>query len=92
MFGLRQQVRRHVHGVSRGIGHDHDLGRAGGQVYAALAEHLELGRGDVRVAGADDPVDWRHAGLRQAIGQRTDRLGAAGDDEYIHSDEAGGAE
>ena len=42
--------------------------------------------------GADDAVDRRDARLRQAVGHRPDRLGAAGDDEHVHADEPGRSE
>jgi hypothetical protein len=79
-------------GIRGGVGHDHHFRRSGGQVDAALAEDLELGRGHPGVAGPDDPIDRLDAGLGQPVGQRADRLRAAGDDELVHSDEAGGAE
>ena len=42
--------------------------------------------------GPDDAVDRLDAGLGQAVGQRADGLGAAGDDEHVHADEPGRAE
>ena len=78
-------------GSARRVGEDHDLGRTGGQVDADLAEDLELGGGHPGVARPDDPVDRRDAGVGQPVGERPDRLGAAGDDELVDPDEAGGA-
>ena len=42
--------------------------------------------------GPDDPVDGREAGLRQAVREGADRLGAAGDDERVDLEQAGRAE
>ena len=64
----------------------------GRQVDADLAADLDLGRGDPGVARADDAVDGFDAGLGQAVGEGTDRLRAAGDDEGIDLEQAGRAE
>ena len=42
--------------------------------------------------GPDDPVDGRRGRLGQAVGEGADRLGAAGDDERLDLEQAGGAE
>ena len=63
-----------------------------GQVDADLAADLDLGRGHPRVARTDDPIDGFDAGVRQPVGEGTDRLRPAGDDEGIDLEEAGGAE
>ena len=74
------------------VGHDHHFGRSGGQVDAALAEDLELGRGHPRVAGTHDAVDRLHAGLGQPIRHGADRLRTAGHDERVHAHEPRRAE
>ena len=79
-------------GSAGGVGEDHALGGAGGQVDADLAADLDLGGGDPGVARPDDPVDGLDAGVRQAEGEGRDRLGATGDDEGIDFEQAGGAE
>ena len=62
---------------------DHqDLGRAGDHVDAHDPEHPALGRGDVRVAGADDLVHRRNG--RGAERERGDRLGAADREHPVH--------
>ena len=76
--------------VGRWRGEDHPLRRPGRQVDADLAHDLDLGRRHPGVARADDPVDRLDPGLGQAVGQRADRLGAAGDDERVDLEQAGG--
>ena len=92
MLGLGDQVGGDAAGSAVGVGEDHPLGRAGGQVDADLAADLELGGGHPGVAGADDPVDRVEAGVRQPVREGADRLGAAGDDERLDPEQAGGAE
>ena len=89
MLGLRDEVGGDATRVGRRGGEDEALGGPGRQVDADLAADLDLGRGDPGVAGADDPVDGLEAGLGQAVRQRPDRLGAAGDDEGIDFEQAG---
>ena len=75
MLGLAEQVDRDDERVGVLVGDDQDLGRAGEQVDADLAEQLPLGLGDVRVAGAGEQVD-----LADGLGaerHRRDGLGAA---------------
>ena len=70
-------------------GEDEALRRAGRQVDADLAADLDLGRRDPGVARADDPVDRLDAGIRQAVGEGADGLGAAGHDERVDAEQAG---
>ena len=57
VLGLRQQVGRDPPGVVVPVGDHEDLGGAGDEVDADLAEHAALGGGDIRVAGPGDLVD-----------------------------------
>ena len=57
MLGLRQQVGRDPPGVVVPVGDHEDLGGAGDEVDADLAEHAALGGGDIGVAGPGDLVD-----------------------------------
>ena len=53
---------------------------------------LDLGRGDPRIAGADDPVHRRQTGLRKPVCESADGLCPAGDDEAVDVEQAGGGE
>ena len=53
---------------------------------------LDLRGRDPGVAGSDDPVDRGEPGVGQAVRERADRLGAAGDDERVDLEQAGRAE
>ena len=92
VLGLGQQVQGHAASLGRRRGEDEALGRTRRQVDADLAAHLDLRGGHPCVAGSDDPVDRRQAGIRQAVGEGADRLGATGDDEGIDLEQAGDAE
>ena len=92
MFGLGDEVGRDPGGVGRRRGEDHALRRAGREVDPDLAADLDLGRGDPGVAGPDDTVHWGDARVGEAVGEGTDRLCAAGDDERVDLEQAGGAE
>ncbi len=92
VLGLGDEVGGDTAGVGRRRGEDHALRRAGRQVDADLAADLDLGRGHPGVARTDDPIDGFDAGVRESVREGTDRLRAAGDDEGIDLEEAGGAE
>ena len=92
VLGLGDEVGRDDVGSRRRVGQDEAFGRAGGQVDADLAADLDLGGGHPGVARPDDPVDGLDAGVRQAEGERADRLRAAGHDEGVDAEQAGGAE
>ena len=68
-------------GVGAVVGDDRDLGRAGEQVDADLAEELALGLGDVGVARADDDVGLGQA--LDAVGHRGQRLDAAEREDVV---------
>ena len=89
MLRLREQVGGHVHGVGGPVCDDHHFGRSGRQVDAALAEDLELGGRDPGVARTDDAVDRGDTRVGQSVGHRPDGLGAARDDEGVHSNQSG---
>ena len=92
VLGLGDEVGRHVRGIRRRCRQDHPLGRSGREVDADVAADLDLGRGDPRVARPDDPVDGLEARLGQAVRERPDGLGAAGDHEGVDLEQAGRAE
>src|SRR6266849_4524704 len=75
VLGLRQKVGGDPGRIVAAVGNDQDLGGAGDQVDADLAEDAALGGGDIGVAGSDDLVDRRDR--RGSVGERGHRLGAA---------------
>jgi hypothetical protein len=89
---LGDEVGRDEDRVGRPIGQDHPLGRTGRQVDADEPVDLDLGGGHPGIAGADDPIDGRKTLVREPEGERTDRLGAAGDQQRVYVEDPRGAE
>ena len=88
MLGLAQQVDGDQERVGAVVGDDEDLGGAGHQVDADLAEELTLRLGDVRIARADDHVD---GGDRLgADRERGDGLDAADEVDLVGAGEVHG--
>ena len=81
-----------VGGVRGGVRQDEALGRAGRQVDADLAHDLDLGGGDPGAPGPTTRSTGSRPSSGEAVRQRADRLDAAGDEERVHAQEAGGAE
>ena len=92
VLGLGDEVGRDTDRVRGRRGEDHALRRPGREVDADLAADLELGRGHPGVARTDDAIDGFDGGVRETVGEGSDRLGAAGDDERVDSEEPGCAE
>ena len=90
VLGLRQQVGGDAAGVGVSVGEHDDLRGAGDGVDADAAEHLLLGGGGVRSAGAGDLVD-RGDGFG-AEGEGADRLGAADRVDLVEPEQGRGGE
>ena len=91
VLGLGDEIGGDERRVGGGVGEDHPLRRAGGQVDADERADLDLGGGDPRVARTDDPVDRLQARVGQAERERADRLGAARDEQRVDAEQPGGA-
>ena len=90
VLGLGDEVGRDASGVCRRRCQDHALRRPGGQVDADLAADLDLRRGHPGITRPDDPVHGFEAGIRQSVRKRPDRLRAAGHNEGVDLEQAGG--
>ena len=88
VLGLGDEVGGDASGIGRRRGEDHALRRPGREIDADLAGDLDLGGGDPGIARPDDPVDRLEARVGQPERERTDRLGATGDDEGVDLEQA----
>ncbi len=88
MFRLAHEVGGDDHRIGGGIGDDQRLTRAGGKIDADIAVDSELGRGDPRVAGADNLLNG--ADCLGSVGEGSDRLGSSGDVDLINAQKRGG--
>src|ERR1035441_9923569 len=89
MLGLRHKIGGNIGSIATFAGDD-DFRGAGKHIYGAIKSYEALGRGDIKIAGADDLVHALEA--RGSVGQRGDCMRAAQAIELRNAEQMRGGE